>query len=412
MPFDLTSPVASSTNNSKQKSYPTGVKYPVTCLYCTKKWLVEMGATNLICSCGNQLYVLQKVSRVAYEDLKEKVTKQLMSHYDKFHKEIQEKVKEDMEKKQAAAAAAVAAAKANKARLDSAAAAAAATKLDAAKRLAESKNDTDITDPNSKKRKISEVDDNDGAINNSNNNNSDNSKRPKLDALDTNSNNKNNIPNTTVKLTGDDLKKKLPSSSPDGSPKAMGSIIGGGGPGGINRKLSSGSPRVAGKNTTLIVQCPKCERNVIVPKVASKVFQCPCGQYMTIQQQNHHNLGSPKPDPSSGNTTPTGTNIATKNKIVTTTPAAASNKSNPIVPETTNNNNTASSKITTTDATTTNATNTTSETPTGNIDTTHTTNIKTSADVSSEDQSSEKKEVPEDDTSSKPKTAGDITPVP
>ena len=176
--------------------------------------------------------------------------------------------------------------------------------------------------------------------------------------------------------------------------------------------MSSGSPWFACNNTTLIVQCPKCERNVIVPKVASKVIQCPCGQYMTIQQQNHHNLGSPKPDPSSGNTTPTGTNIATKNKIVTTTPAAASNKSNPIVPETTNNNNTASSKITTTDATTTNATNTTSEIPTGNIDTTHTTNIKTSADVSSEDQSSEKKEVPEDDTSSKPKTAGDITPVP
>ena len=36
--------------------------------------------------------------------------------------------------------------------------------------------------------------------------------------------------------------------------------------------------------TTLIVQCPKCNVNVIVPDV--KLFQCgACGQYMTIEKQ-------------------------------------------------------------------------------------------------------------------------------
>ena len=99
MPFDLTSSIAEVNKDAKKYSYPTGVKYPVTCLYCGKKWLVEMGATNLICSCGNQLHVLERVSRAAYTELKERVTKQIISHYDKWSGAIQAKIKADAEKK-------------------------------------------------------------------------------------------------------------------------------------------------------------------------------------------------------------------------------------------------------------------------------------------------------------------------
>ena len=105
--------IAEVKKDAKKYSYPTGVKYPVTCLYCGKKWLVEMGATNLICSCGNQLHVLERVSRAAYAELKERVTKQIISHYDKWSGAIQAKIKADAEKKaketEAAAKAAAAA---------------------------------------------------------------------------------------------------------------------------------------------------------------------------------------------------------------------------------------------------------------------------------------------------------------
>lgn len=344
MPFDLTSPVVTTKKDSKQNSYPTGVKYPVTCLYCSKKWLVEMGATNLICACGNQLHVLEKVSRFAYEDLKNKVLAQLMSHYDKFHVEILAKAKEENDKKLAAEAAAKAAA-ATKAAADSSAADTTlsatvnksdvgnnATVTSTASNISKSNssdvspseikidvNDSAIADNASKKRKISEVEDSNSSTSKSSSSNINNetSKRPKLDLLDTHGKTNSALPSNTVKLTGDDLKKKSPLSLPEGSPKAMGSVIGGG----VNRKLS-GSPRVGGKTTTLIVQCPKCERNVIVPKVASKVFQCPCGQYMTIQQQHNHNH-SPRAESLS---TATGNNNISKNNISTTAaPAAKSN---------------------------------------------------------------------------------------
>ena len=43
--------------------------------------------------------------------------------------------------------------------------------------------------------------------------------------------------------------------------------------------------KVEEKKTTLIVQCPRCSVNVIVPDV--KVFQCgSCGQYMTIEKSS------------------------------------------------------------------------------------------------------------------------------
>ena len=82
------------------------------CTAVRNGWL-KSGATNLICSCGNQLHVLERVSRAAYAELKERVTKQIISHYDKWSGAIQAKIKADAEKKaketEAAAKAAAAA---------------------------------------------------------------------------------------------------------------------------------------------------------------------------------------------------------------------------------------------------------------------------------------------------------------
>ena len=338
MPFDLTSSIAEVNKDAKKYSYPTGVKYPVTCLYCGKKWLVEMGATNLICSCGNQLHVLERVSRAAYTELKERVTKQIISHYDKWSGAIQAKIKADAEKKAKeteAAAKAVAAAKTSASTSGSATvttqndgAAGSATSKSAPEKSPESKGvkspennaKTGATETKgsaqasttpvansassanaSKKRKLSPSADDANTDAQSANNNV---KRAKLD-IDTESKS-NTDSSKAIKLTSNDLNKKSPSPSPEGSPKSSGSA-----PGGANRKpSSSGRPGTQQKRHTLIVQCPKCERNVIVPHLASKVFQCPCGQYMTIQPNSVHQLGSPKPQ---STTLKSGKNNASNN---------------------------------------------------------------------------------------------------
>ena len=56
------------------------------------------------------------------------------------------------------------------------------------------------------------------------------------------------------------------------------------------------------KKSTLIVQCPRCNVNVIVPAV--KVFQCgKCGQYMTIEKQPSAKGDAPKPSEETANLT-------------------------------------------------------------------------------------------------------------
>lgn len=58
------------------------------------------------------------------------------------------------------------------------------------------------------------------------------------------------------------------------------------------------SPKGMMKKSTLIVQCPRCSVNVIVPDV--KVFQCgACGQYMTIDKH----ASSKKPSKGGGGAT-------------------------------------------------------------------------------------------------------------
>ena len=65
------------------------------------------------------------------------------------------------------------------------------------------------------------------------------------------------------------------SSNGNGNRLAPGSITA------PNKKAKDGTVL---KKSTLIVQCPRCNVNVIVPQV--KVFQCgACGQYMTIEKQ-------------------------------------------------------------------------------------------------------------------------------
>ena len=92
------------------------------------------------------------------------------------------------------------------------------------------------------------------------------------------------------------------------------------------------SPRVGGagnsvtggkKKHTLIVQCPKCNRNVIVPGVL--VFQCPCGQYMTIQKPDSPKIGASTPtNASAPSSTPdsdsTGKGDGPRNASSTTKP--------------------------------------------------------------------------------------------
>ena len=324
MPFDLTSSIAEVKKDAKKYSYPTGVKYPVTCLYCGKKWLVEMGATNLICSCGNQLHVLERVSRAAYAELKERVTKQIISHYDKWSGAIQAKIKADAEKKAKETEAAAKAAAAAKTSASTSGSATVTTQKDGAAETATSKIAGEKSPENkgakppennastgaaetkgsssaqasttpiassassanaSKKRKLSPSADDASTDAQSVNNNV---KRAKLD-IDTQSKS-NTDSSKAIKIMSKDVNKKSPSPSPEGSPKSLGSA-----PGGANRKpSSSGRPGTQQKRHTLIVQCPKCERNVIVPHLASKVFQCPCGQYMTIQPNSVHQLSSPK----------------------------------------------------------------------------------------------------------------------
>ena len=64
-----------------------------------------------------------------------------------------------------------------------------------------------------------------------------------------------------------------------------------------NKKAKDGAVL---KKSTLIVQCPRCNVNVIVPAV--KVFQCgACGQYMTIEKQPPTKGGTTKPPQGSQN---------------------------------------------------------------------------------------------------------------
>ena len=65
---------------------------------------------------------------------------------------------------------------------------------------------------------------------------------------------------------------------------------------GANKKANDGAVL---KKSTLIVQCPRCNVNVIVPDV--KVFQCgKCGQFMTIEKQPSANGSSKKPPEKTG----------------------------------------------------------------------------------------------------------------
>ena len=284
--FELMSPVA-----KQKKIYPSGIKFIAQCLYCNKKWRVEMGADNLVCSCGNQLYVMEELSRVAYDHLKEKLVKQLMSHYKKF------KSKQDLSTSEASGA---------------------ATATESETADTPSATSTELEVPATSPMEMSVTNDADSVASTNETvagtavdttmkkepTDRDDAETPSTEDAEGKSvlakEHPGSVQSTAVLVgkQGDAAdasegaartsvlgKRSLGESGTVGpatvklSTTAMGNLkVGSTGP--------NGSPRAGqtsgAKRPTLIVQCPKCHRNVIVPGVI--VFQCPCGQYMTIQK--------------------------------------------------------------------------------------------------------------------------------
>ena len=299
--FSLTSPIAMKTLNQ----YPSGIKYTVQCVYCNSKWKVELGADNLVCSCGNQLFIMGELTRSAYENLKTRLVKQLMAHYKKFHTKSKEDAAARLKAKAADAdrkkngAGTPTGSVLGKRTLSPQSADGGAEKkakassspvaiADTTGKVASSV--TKAGSPSSGKVLVRPISrskvEGSAAAGKS-------TVAKSLASKGGSAGSKGSSP------MGNRPKITLPGSSPSVlSTKKVDQVSKSGSPSTAGRTSNLNSPRTGGgtgsaavakKKHTLIVQCPKCKRNVIVPGVL--VFQCPCGQYMTIQKPDSPKIG-------------------------------------------------------------------------------------------------------------------------